>query len=208
MKKVSAIIIVCLLAVTVLWRLNNSYAAYKQLPVVTVSEIPGSISEFISLRDRIAKTPEGGATLMIIALYIYSVNESLGLQCLTVAIDKKWIQKGKKGYKGYQPSNADIMRFKMRIKGKNGYKVRSYFPGATPANGYKLPSPPYKFQWGLNPYSDKKKKLFKLMIKSSGADNPRPLTVHPNSKGIYKAYEWSSMTLGVRKPASNESDDL
>ncbi|MDH5680423.1 MAG: hypothetical protein OEZ36_02470 [Spirochaetota bacterium] len=208
MKKTISLLVVCLLAITVLWRLDKTYAAYKQLAVVTVDSIPSSISEFISLRDRIGKTPQGGATLMIIALYIYGNNESLGLQCLTLAIDKKWIQKGKKGYKGYQPKNADIMRFKMRIKGKNAYKVRSYFQGATPANGYKLPNPPYKFQWGLNPYSDKKKKLFKLMIKSTGADNPRPLTVHPNSKGIYKAYEWSSMTLGVRKPASNESDDL
>lgn len=58
--------------------------------------------------------------------------------------------------------------------GSKPYKVRSYFEGATPENGY-TPDTPYKIIVIENPYSFDNADWATLYVKSSGADNPRPI---------------------------------
>ncbi|WP_167882958.1 DUF6935 domain-containing protein [Leptospira barantonii] len=46
-------------------------------------------------------------------------------------------------------------------------------------------------------------------IRLSGADTPRPVTLKKNAKGVWKAREFSSLLVGIKKPASkNPADDL
>lgn len=40
----------------------------------------------------------------------------------------------------------------------------------------------------------------KLFVVCGGADNPRPVTLTRTSDGHWRIHEWSSLTLGVRKP--------
>ncbi|MFC1669317.1 DUF6935 domain-containing protein [Spirochaetota bacterium] len=175
---------------------------------IKIEKIPSSIEEFVTLRNRVSVSPQGGATMMVIALYIYSINEKLGTKCLTVAIDRKFISKSNSGYKGYSPWTSELRKFKRRIQGKNSYKIRAYFPGTVTKNWYKLPGGPYVFKWVSNPYSSRKKGIYKYMLKTNGADFPRPMRVRKNNRGIWKAYEWSSFTLGVKKPKVVMNDDL
>lgn len=60
-----------------------------------------------------------------------------------------------------------------RLNGK-GYKVLSYFIGATPQNGYK-PTTPYTISVSENPYSFDNENWATLYVTSGGADNPRTI---------------------------------
>ena len=60
-----------------------------------------------------------------------------------------------------------------RLKDK-GYKVMSFFEGATVENDYK-PNVPYKIKVYENPYSFDEENWATLYVKSGGEDNPRPV---------------------------------
>ncbi len=68
-------------------------------------------------------------------------------------------------------SNHEKAFIKERLTDK-GYKIRSYFKGATPANGY-APAVPYTVEIIENPYSFDNENWATLWVKSSGADNMR-----------------------------------
>ncbi len=42
----------------------------------------------------------------------------------------------------------------------------------------------------------------------TGAATPRPVTLKRNDRGVWKAYEWSSLLVGVRPPVLKIEDDL
>ena len=54
----------------------------------------------MKLRNKIAKTPEGGATIFMLALKIYETNKELGNKCLVVAVSRKSLRGGDV-YKGF-----------------------------------------------------------------------------------------------------------
>ena len=175
---------------------------------VEVKKPASSVEEFISLRDQVACTPEGGAVMMIMALLAYVEDADLGRQCLTIAVDRGRLASGPKGYKNLQLSRSGLQRIEMQIE-KQVYLPSSYVKGASPENGYRLPDPPYTFQCSDNRYSgDASSGTYKLFVSCSGASSPRPVTVKMNDKGIWKASEWSSLIVGIQAPQTNMSDDL
>jgi hypothetical protein len=92
---------------------------------------------------------------------------------------------------------------------KQAYVPRSYVKGTTPENGYQLPAPPYVFEFSDTPYSgDVDAGTYKVFVACSGAASPRPVTVRRNNRGIWKAYEWSSLVVGVQAPAREVDDDV
>ena len=175
---------------------------------VRVDRLPESIEGFVALRDRIAQTPEGGAAVMVMALLLYAEDEPFGQRCLTVAIDRQWLEEGPGGYRGRRPRTPDKRRIRSQVGG-NLHIPRSYIKGTSPENGYRLPTPPYIFELSSTPYSgDPSSGMFKVFITSSGASSPRPVTVRRNNRGVWKAYEWSSLIVGVAPPARGIDDDL
>ena len=50
------------------------------LPPVQFDRIPGSIDDFVALRNQVATTPQGGAAMMVVALLAYVEDEELVLQ--------------------------------------------------------------------------------------------------------------------------------
>jgi hypothetical protein len=200
---VAAVLII--LAGAVRW--GACEGGFTDLDPVTVESIPKSVEEFVQLRDKVAMTPQGGATMMLLALTLYTQDEKVGTDCLTVAIEQDQLDKHADGYKGYRPRNAALKHLKQYIFGEKGYIVRSFFPGTIPENGYTLPPGPWKFTWMTNPHSGSiDSGRIKLFIRSSGSDLPRPMQVKRNDKGIWKAAEWSSFTVSVRKPGKEEDN--
>ena len=178
------------------------------LSPVQFDQVPGSIEEFVELRDQLATTPQGGAAMMVIALLAYAENEELGRQCLTVAVDRGRLAEGTKGYKGWQLSNRDLQFLRGQLAGKD-YLPRSYVEGASPENGYCLPDPPYAVVCTDSQYSgDVASGSFKVFVNCSGAATPRPVTTEVNDRGIWKVSEWSSLLVGIQPPAEQVSDDL
>ena len=178
------------------------------LPPVRFDHVPGSIEKFVTLRDQVAMTPQGGAAMMVVALLAYVEDEQLGQQCLTVAVDRGQLSEGPKGYKGWQLSNRNLQFVRGQLAGK-AYLVRSYIQGTAPENGYRLPEPPYEIACTDNRHSgDSASGSYKVFVACSGAATPRPVTVKVNDKGIWKVSEWSSLLVGIQPPVERAPDDL
>lgn len=205
MKTLQKIFLVTLVMVSAL-------AAADQKFPITLDTLPSNISEFEAMRDKIATTPEGGVLTLIVALKMYNENQPEGIKALIVAVDQGLLSKrdGSDSYKGYAISNATISLVKSQL-GNYPYVINSYFPGATPENNYTPGSAPFSFELTANKYSGSVASgKIKLFIKSSGADSARPVTLKKNNKGIWKAHEFSSIVVGIRKPAklTNKDDNL
>jgi hypothetical protein len=182
--------------------------AMSTLPPVQFDGIPSSIDGFVALRNQVASTPQGGAAMMVVALLAYVEDEELGRQCLAVAVDRGRLSEGPKGYKGWQLNNRDLQFLRNQLSGK-AYLPRSYIQGTSPENGYELVAAPYAVECTDNQYSGGVDSgTYKVFVMCSGAATPRPVTVKANDKGIWKAFEWSSLLVGVQPPAKQVSDDL
>ena len=102
-------------------------------------------------------------------------------------------------------SNLMKQQIKDRMMQNDKYKFigKSYFEGSNPDNDY-TPSTPYIVDVTDNPYTDQEEGFKRLFLKSSGADNNRPVTVRLSKDGNY--YIWSDTIMGlltdIRKPES------
>lgn len=192
-------------AATVLHLSVGTLQAQDAPAQITLPGLPSSIEEFESQRDSVANTPEGGAAMTIVALIVLSENESLGMQMLTVALDRSNLQKGSV-YKGFAPHRSLNYHLGRVRSWKNG--VYSYVQGATPQNGYQLPNGELVFRFSRNRYSETSPENIKVFVESSGASSPRPVRLIKNNRGVWKAKELSSLFLGVAAPADNTDDAL
>ena len=175
---------------------------------VEIGHLPQSIEEFVALRDRIADTPQGGAVIMIVALFIYAEDQVLGEQALTVAVDRERLQEAADGYRGWQVRKRPLRLIRRQIL-DSPHIPRSYFLDTSPESGYRLPEPPLRIECRSGPYSgDVDNGTYRVFVTSSGAPSARPVTLHRNQRGFWKAYEWSSLLLGVLSPSVREPDDL
>lgn len=176
-----------------------------ELPVVELSSLPRTVDAFVALQAEVARTPEGGAAMMVAALWLMAEDDEAGRQVLAVAVDPGRLQPGGGGTGGRRLGNRDLSLIRSQVGGR-GHVLRSYLAGATPENGYRLPEPPYRLACSANPYSgDPASGAFKLFVASSGADSPRPVTLRRGEDGLWRAAEWSSLLLGVRQPAAPEA---
>jgi hypothetical protein len=176
------------------------------MQTISIPSIPASVEEFISIRNQIATSPEGGAAVFVLAMILFDRDEKLGVEALTVALDRSNLREDMNGYKGFSPGinlSYHIDRFS-----RNSYWGRAYIEGTSPENQYTLPPVPLQLSIGRNSYSEQKNGDVKVFIKCSGADNPRPISMRVNDKGLWKAVECSSMFLGMRAPEQEISDDL
>jgi Domain of unknown function (DUF6935) len=175
---------------------------------VTIGTVPNSAEEFVTLRNELAQTPEGGAACLVAALLSFSKSQDLGMQCLTIAIDQRNVINGGV-YKGYAP-NGSVMYHVNRI---TGYKMwpylgYAYIKGAKAASNYQV-SPPLVIETyrQKNSGTDESGEV-KVFVNTDGF-RARPVTLKRNDKGIWKAYEFSSLMLNVNPPASlTPTDDL
>jgi hypothetical protein len=170
-------------------------------PVVEIDGLPETVEAFAALQAEVARTPEGAAAMMVVALWLLAEDDKVGRQALAAAVDRSRLQAGSGGSDGWRLGNRDLQLIRSQVGGR-GYRLRSYVAGATPQNGYALPEPPYRIACSSNPYSgDPDSGQFKLFVASSGADSSRPVTLRRGEDGLWRAMEWSSLLLGVREPA-------
>ena len=175
---------------------------------LSIGHLPQSIAEFITLRDQVARTPAGGAAMMVLALHAYAEDPAMGQQCLTATVDRSRLKQDPGGYKGWGLRRTDMQRIAHQIQNQP-YLPRSYIQGAGPENGYALPAPPYILNWSTNPYSgDPDTGTVKVFVVCSGAASARPVTLKRNDRGLWKATEWSSLIVGIQAPDQAPRDDI
>ena len=176
-----------------------SFAQKTSLPEVSISKLPKTTDEFLALRNDIAKTPEGGAAVFVVAMILYGQDTQLGRECLIIASDKSLLSKSSKGYKGFDfASSGDYLIKQMDNK---KYLGNTYIKGTTANFSYALNNPPYVVLTSTNPYSGSANSgTLKVFVQCSGADTDRPITLIRNEQGFWKAKEFSSLMVGVKAP--------
>ncbi len=168
-----------------------SAPGFAQAKEVTVKSIPSSMEDLVKLRDAVAKTPEGGAAVFLVAMIMCGENRELGLQAFTLALEMNEVVPGKV-YKGYKPrSTWDEYWEQIR---KYAFLGRIYVKGTVPDNAYALPSGPVTFSFTeVRPQADGSAKVF---VATTSGNWPRPFTLVKNDKGIWKVKEASSLFAG------------
>ncbi|TGK27979.1 hypothetical protein EHQ12_13995 [Leptospira gomenensis] len=176
---------------------------------VEVPSWPTDLSSFDSFRNERSTTPEGALLSLIAALDLYSKNKEDGIKALILVVDSSHLNEDSKGYKGFSLNRNLIDLVKRQIE-QHPYLISSYLPGSSLSNGYQPSQPPYTFSLNSNRFGGSVESgERKLFVPSSGADSERPVTLKRNSKGVWKAKEFSSLLVGIRKPAGkNSADDL
>ncbi len=167
--------------------------------------IPNTVEAFRKMRDKVAQTPQGGVLMFIVALNMYAKNNSEGTKALVLAIDKRYLTLNRKSgmYKNHSIRNFFAFN-KVRNK---PYIARSYITSTSPQNNYAVGEAPYTVKMFTTAHSFYHKGRIRIMVSCSGADSERPITVKQNSKGIWKAYEYSTMILGIKDPVKKDNTD-
>lgn len=169
-----------------------------------IDAIPESVEGFLALRDTLADTPQGGAAVFVVAMYVYSVDVELGVPLLTIALDSGDLTDGPRGYKDKEPTKRVLRSMQERILDRP-YLAASYFQGTSAENGYALPVPPLEIKVLEQ---DMDKGSGKVFVHCTGADSPRPIQLKKNSRGYWKAASYGSLQVGCRPPAEVAVDDL
>lgn len=175
---------------------------------VEIPAIPNSAEEFTEWRDKVATTPEGGAAATVAALLAFSKDKQLGMQCLTLILDQRNVGTGDV-IKGHAPIGA-IMYHVNRISDYDmwPYLAFAYLKGAQAEKNYVV-SAPYTVVTSRQRNSGNDSGGQVQVFLDCYGFRPRPISLHRNDKGIWKAYEMSSLFLNVAPPASAEPvDDL
>jgi hypothetical protein len=171
---------------------------------VGIEKIPSSMEELVSLRDRVATTPEGGAAVLVVAMIMYGDNPGLGLQAFTLALDMDELASGTV-YKGYRPKRSWDDRWAQIDKFPFLGKI--YVRGTKADDAYALPDSPLAVTvTEVRAQADGSAKAF---VATTSGNMPRPVLLKKNDKGLWKVSDASSVFVGPSAlPPAKKSDDL
>lgn len=174
--------------------------------VIELTEIPTTLKSFIALRNRIAKTPEGGYAIFVIAMLTYEKNRKLAQKFFTIALDRKKLNRSSLGwYKKFKPNSS--IRYHIKMLRKNKCLGNALIVGTDHKKAYQLPAAPYKLVFSqLTVRNNKKVSLYAM---TTSGNMPRPLSLKKNNRGIWKAAGISSLFVGLSKTPiyGNTTDD-
>lgn len=156
---------------------------------ITFDRLPQSAAEI-----KVGKSPFETAAYAVAAFIKYTENPAEGEAMLNVL-------------KGPEPLNPFGKQFlRDRLKGKE-YVARSYVEGTSPDNGYALPGV-CKIKIMSNPYSYTEAHYARLLLTSSGADNPRFITLREKpSTGEWFLWVYDGILADIRPPKGNSGWD-
>ena len=128
----------------------------------TFQALPASLADLKALPEASLSDPYATAALSLLALTPFQDNKEASVEMLNFL----------KGPDNCSP--AEIQMISDRFMDGKFYKVRSFFEGATPANGY-TPAQPYTVKVSSTPYSFDNENRATLYLHSGGSDSPRPI---------------------------------
>jgi hypothetical protein len=163
---------------------------------------PASLAGWKARHQREGTTPEAALKIWFDALFLYMepATRDLGrqvLQHLTLPLRDRadWDR---------LPSNRT---FSDRLKDPAyGHIFRSYAEGTSPDNGYRME--PTDYRLGLaGSERDRYGRGWRLLLVSSGADNPRPVYLKKStSSGLWYVDGFANVYVGVRPPRGPDEE--
>jgi len=188
--------------------IGNGYAKLSVNPRISFDKIPDNVEDFLKIRDNLADTPQGGATVFVVALTVYSRNQSLGEDFLTIALDTSRLRRVTPGgYDGWEPSPDFITSARLLLT--HPWTTRSYIEGTSPLNGYKIPD-----RNPLSCYFDPLRTQMtdsitaNVYIHSSGDNSSRLIVMRKNNRGIWKALNPNGLFIQTRHPVYTADDGI
>ncbi len=189
--------------------LPSVFFAQEAVGEVLLESIPTTVEQFVALRDRIGSTPEGGATLFVIALMRYAEDQRAGLPMLvSILVNDNTLMSPAghgKGYRGFDLSGGT--RFLIDRVITSPWIPRSYIQGTAAENQYQLSEGVSSVAFETTLFDKIKTDEVRVYVKCTGADTPRPLRLKRNASGLWKVAELSSLVVGVRT-VSQAVDEL
>ncbi|MHB1354345.1 MAG: DUF6935 domain-containing protein [Anaerolineae bacterium] len=157
---------------------------------IEIAALPTNLEELLVLQSSLAATPEGAAAVLVAVLLAYVALDPFAEQYLALVVDPGQLQ-------GEALRATDRQRLKLQLISKER-TIHSLVQGATPENGYQLPDPPYHLSFSRNPYSGKDESgRVKVYIACSGASTARPVSLRRSADGLWRAWEYSTLLVGV-----------
>ncbi len=154
------------------------------------SALPQNVEELKALWAHWGSAPEHTAAFSIAAFCRYPQSREDSLAMIDLL-------------RGPDPmSEADRQFIADRFRDKD-YVPRSYFAGAVPDNDY-TPAEPYTLTVTADAHSYDTENTARLFVQSGGADSPRPITLRLAKDGNWYLWEYSSILVGIRLPASED----
>ena len=154
----------------------------------TFASLPTSLAELRALPEAALTSPFATTALSLAALACWERTPEKAYEMLDFL----------KGPEPLSPFQKQFIRD--RLQGK-GYKVLSYFEGATPANNY-TPDVPYRIRVSENPYSYPEENWATMFVTSGGADSPRQVRLRRKpSTGQWFLVELQCLS-DIRTPAA------
>ena len=159
--------------------------------IITFDTLPKNIDELKSIAADCFNSPFKMAALSVAVLMNYENDRDATMEMMNYI----------KGPRPLTPFEIQFIRD--RLGGKM-YVVRSFFEGTSVENDYTVPPAPYKIEVSDNPYSYQNDDYATLYLKSSGADNPRPVTLrHKPSTDEWFLWEHTFLA-DIRQPQSQD----
>ncbi len=152
------------------------------------ASLPQTLAEMQAMPEASLMDPYCTAALTVAALCRYGTDKNACVEMLNFL-------------RGPRPlSPYDVQFLRDRLGGK-AYKPFSYFEGAVPANDY-TPNVPYVITVSGNPPAPEDN-YKQFLLKSGGADSPRPITMRKKGDGRWML--WEQMLLAdIRTPKSQD----
>lgn len=185
----------------------TSHAADKTSGAVFSSEggAKCTVDDLRAIRDDLARTPEGGALVFIVALINYASDETRAegtKMCVLSMWEENVVKSDAPGnFNGYVLHRSDLDRLN-RISEATAC---SYVRGTSPENGYAITGGSIEigFRAQSKHAGSERSGTKKVFVWSRGADTARPLTMRRNANGVWKVSEFSSVLVGVRPAAGS-----
>lgn len=153
------------------------------------SRFPAELTDFCSLNQAMMKTPFDTAYMTFLALCMFKTNPRTGIEMLSYVRGT------------FHFSEKEKVEIRTALDGKE-YIPYSFFEGAYPYNNYQ-PLRPYKLEICEMPYSFSEDGYAKLAVQSSGAEEPRTITLRQKNG---RWFFWDQDLLGdIIKPALADS---
>lgn len=153
------------------------------------SRFPAELTDFCGLNQAMMKTPFDTAYMTFLALCMFKTNPRIGIEMLSYVRGT------------FHFSEKEKAEIRTALDGEE-YIPYSFFEGAYPYNNYQ-PLRPYKLEICEMPYSFSEDGYAKLAVQSSGAEEPRTITLRQKNG---RWFFWDQDLLGdIIKPALADS---
>lgn len=174
-----------------------SLFAFSSVNDAFAAEPPTSTEDFDKRYAEEGKTPDGALKLWFDGIFLYhdKATRPLGIHILTQTTADF------EGATDWE-TRSSAATFVTRMRNASEMHIfRSYAQGTSPDNSYEMNVKDYQLNI-VSSSTDQYSEKYAIKLISSGADNPRIVYLIQNTKtGLWRVQSFSSVYLGVRKPA-------